>query len=186
MCAVGDELAIAANMEASNVAYATESAVDKVDYATAFEARKKVAGTFTLSLFTVNFVLDSVLNSVCCVGDAAAAADAVAAADAAAIAKICRAASLARDALIASGGITYERTGGQYVRVRDAAAAKDAAAADAVAAAADDATGEATIKSSFISYRSTRTSLHSDRKRSVTITHNKFEFPIWDRLGLRG
>ena len=53
--------------------------------------------------------------------------------------KICRAASLARDALIASGGITYERTGGQYVRVRDAAAGEDATAADAAGDAAASA-----------------------------------------------
>ena len=32
----------------------------------------------------------------------------------------------------------------------------------------------APLSSSFIRYRSTRTTLHSDRKRSVTVTHYKF------------
>jgi hypothetical protein len=42
-----------------------------------------------------------------------------------------------------AGGITYVRTGGQCVRVRDAAAAEDAAGGDAVALGVADAAGDA-------------------------------------------
>jgi len=50
VCAVGDELGAAWNTEASDAAHAAESAADKVAYAAAFEARKKVAGALTLSI----------------------------------------------------------------------------------------------------------------------------------------
>ena len=45
--------------------------------------------------------------------------------------------------------------------------------------------GEFDGSSSFISYRSTRTSLHSDRKRSVTITHNKFGWNLFNSVPYR-
>ena len=86
MCAVGDEHGVVAYIAASNYAYAAESAAT----AAAFEVGKKVAcgadagaGAFTLSISTVNSMLNSVHNSVCCVGDDADAATACASAAAA-------------------------------------------------------------------------------------------------------